>query len=243
MNGISLLAIEWLKQKRSVLPWLVVGGPLAVAGMIYLDLYLRYDYLLREREGFDSWEIMLGELWVLWSLFFPAGITLVAALVHYREYDADAWKHLLALPASRTSIYIGKWLFIWLLSCLAVIHLFICLFIAGVVIGFPEPFAFRLFASYGFHLAAAAFGVTSLQHWLSSRCKNPVFPVSIGITGSIGAIFLAQSEFARFIPYAFPLLAMPLENPYRWIAVTGGCVTGAVMLAAGWAEFSKRDIV
>lgn len=243
MNGWTLMAVEWFKQKRTVLPWLVVGGPLLVAGMIFLDFYLRYDYLLQKKGGMNSWAIMLEELWFLWSLFFPAGITLIAALVHTREFSDNAWKHLLALPVSRTALYLCKWLWIWLLSCLAVVLLFAYLFVAGVAVGFPEPFAFRLFSSYGYHLSVAALGVASLQHWLSSRFKNPVFPVAIGLAGSIGAFFLAQSEAARFIPYAAPLFAMPMNNPDQWIAIAGGVVPGTVMLAAGLAEFYKRDIV
>lgn len=53
------------------------------------DVRVRYDYLLTKSEQADlgPWGVMLGELVYLWAMFMPIGITLIAAIVHYREFS------------------------------------------------------------------------------------------------------------------------------------------------------------
>ena len=242
MNFMRVLYTEWLKQRRGLLPWIVVGGPLMFAGMMWVDLYLRYSYLSGRHPNLSSWELLMQEGFMIWALFYPIGITLIAALVHYREYTDQGWKHLLALPVTRLSVYTAKWLLIWLLSCLAAGLLLIFMYMTGMILHFSEPFPLGQYIRYGINLCIAALGVVSLQHWLSSRLANPLYGMAIGFSGSMGALFFAQSEMMRFVPYASALFTMTVDNEDQWLAITTGLVAGPLLLLAGLAEFRQRDI-
>ncbi|WP_046213507.1 ABC transporter permease [Paenibacillus wulumuqiensis] len=239
---LRVLQTEWAKQRRSLLPWLVIGGPLIFAGMMWVDLYLRYSYLSGRHPELTPWELLMQEGFMLWGLFYPIGITIIAALVHYREYHDHGWKHLLALPVTRSSVYTAKWLLIWLLSCVTVILLLVCLYATGRILQFPEHFPLGQYVLYGINLCIAALGVTSLQHWLSSRLSNSLYAIAIGLSGSIGALFLAQSEITRFVPYASALFAMTVHNEDQWLTIVTGLIAGPVLLLVGMAEFRQRDI-
>ncbi|ANF97909.1 ABC transporter permease [Paenibacillus bovis] len=242
MNLIRLLQTEWIKQRRGILPWLVVGGPLIFAVMMWVDLYLRYNYLNGRHPELDSWELLMQEGFMIWAIFYPIGITLIAALIHYREYTDHGWKHLLALPVPRLSVYAAKWLLIWLLSCAAAGLLLLFLYVTGRILHFPEPFPAVVYLRYGINLCIAALGVVSLQHWLSSRLSNPLYGMAIGFSGSMGALFFAQSKIMRFVPYASALFTVTVENEDQWLAIVTGLIAGPLLLIAGLTEFRRRDI-
>ncbi|ERI09693.1 ABC transporter permease [Aneurinibacillus aneurinilyticus] len=241
----DVFATEVYKQKNGIMWWLVIGGPLLIAGLIFIDVWVRYDYLLTKNRSAElgPWGIMLGEAVYLWAMFMPMGITLIAAIVHYREFSENAWKHLLSLPVTRGSVYVSKWLLIVLLTYLAILFLMLGFFVAGKIIGLSAPFAFGSYGRYALYQAVGALGIISIQHWLSSRFKNVIMPVAIGIGLSVCAIFLAQSKVLSFFPHATILYTMPFEGVENNRPLLSGLIAGPVLLVLGLLEFRRRDIV
>lgn len=243
MKAWSVLAAELYKQKKGVLWKLVFGGPALVALLVFLNMSIRYDYLMQRYEGKTSWEAMLNEVFFMWAFFLPVGVTLLAAIVHFREYSENAWKHLLSLPVRREHVYAAKWLVIVVATVLSVLALLVGLLLGGLAIGFPEPYPAGLYGRYALYLMCSSLGITSVQHWLSSRFRNAILPVAIGVSGTVGAIFLAQSEWMRYLPYAAPLYAMPDPAVDTGVTVVSGLLFGAAALLAGMFEFGRRDIL
>ncbi|WP_047154760.1 ABC transporter permease [Aneurinibacillus tyrosinisolvens] len=244
MNAFVVVAAELYKQKRGVMWLLVIGGPLLVLGLDFFDLYLRYDYLFsRYRSEMTSWEILLRENHFFWFFFLPIGITLVSTVIHFREFSDNAWKQLLSLPVRRANVYLSKWFLTVLLSWFAITVAGMGMVLVGKAIGFPEAADYSLFFAYIMNQYAAILGIVSIQHWLSSRCKNVIIPVAIGICGSVCALFFAQSGIGPYIPYSSLVFTAPLAGEDTQPVVWGGLITGIVALFAGMIEFQKRDIV
>lgn len=243
MKAWSVIAAELYKQKKGILWKLAFGSPALVSVLVFLNMSLRYDYLMQRYAGKTSWEAMLNEVFFLWAFFLPIGVTLLAAIVHFREYSENAWKHLLSLPVRRGHVYAAKWLVIVLATVLSVLALMAGLRLSGLIIGFPEPFPFGLYGQYALYLIFSSLGIASVQHWLSSRFRNTIIPVAVGVSGTVGAIFLAQSEWMRYIPYAAPLFAMPGPDGDAGVSIVSGLLFGTAALLAGMLEFGKRDIL
>lgn len=243
MKWLTVLSVEFFKQKRGIIWWLVIGGPLLVAFCIFMDMYVRYDYLVAKGKGMTSWEVMLQELFFLWAFFLPIGITLIASIIHFREYSENVWKHMLALPLTRYSVYTAKWFTILFFTYVAILILEVALFLIGKLLQYPEPFDLLLYGKYTLLQCVSVLGVVSLQNWLSSRMKNTLIAATIGIVGSICAIFFAQAEITRYIPYAAVFFTVPFENGENHVAIWGGLVTGAVGFLMGMIDFNKKDIL
>ncbi|MED0674183.1 ABC transporter permease [Aneurinibacillus thermoaerophilus] len=245
MSRLAVFMTEMYKQKNGVMWWLVIGGPLLIAALVWIDVGVRYDYLITKKSnaGLGSWGIILGELMFLWAFFCPIGVTLIAAIVHYREFSENAWKHLLSLPVTRRNVYFSKWFLILLLTYLAIFVLFIGLFVVGKMLEFSEPFAWELYGRYALYQALGVLGIVSIQHWLSSRFKNVIVPIAIGITLSVCALFFAQSEMLSFFPHVTILYATPLEDIANNRPVWSGLIAGPLLLVLGMHEFKNRDIV
>ena len=86
-------------------------------------------------------------------------------------------------------------------------------------------------------------GIVSIQHWLSSRFKNVIVPIAIGITLSVCALFFVQSEMLSFFPHVTILYATPLEDIANNRPVWSGLIAGPLLLVLGMHEFKNRDIV
>ncbi|MFT9849723.1 ABC transporter permease [Aneurinibacillus sp. REN35] len=245
MKGTSVFATELYKQKGEIMGWLVIGGPMVVAALIFFDVWFRYDYLLakNQRVGLGPWHMILYEVMYIWALFMPIGITLIAGIVHYREFSENAWKHLLSLPVTRQNVYLSKWLLIVLLVYSAIAILIVGLFAVGKLAGVSAPFDIELYGKYALYQALGALGIVSIQHWLSSRCKNVILPIAIGVTLSVCVMFFAQSEVFSFFPHATILYATPLEDIANNRPVWSGLIIGPLALIIGLFEFQRRDVL
>ncbi|WCN37331.1 ABC transporter permease [Aneurinibacillus uraniidurans] len=245
MSALILVKAELYKQKKGIIWWLAIGAPLMVAVMMLLDVGFRYDYLMGrgQKAGLDSWGVLIQEMMYMWATFCPMGITLLAAIVHYREFSENGWKHLLSLPVKRWKVYVAKWLVILLFTYFAIFVLNVGLFVVGKVLHFPEPFNLLLYGRYAGYQALGVLGIVGFQHWLSSRFKNVMIPIAIGVALSICVMFLAQSEMLSFFPHVAILYSIPFEDVAHNRPVLGGMIGGAVLLFLGMWEFQKRDIV
>ncbi len=225
--------------------WILsTAGPLLVVLLLFVNLFLRYDYLMMKFAPMTSWEIAMREIFFLMVFFFfPIGVTLLAAMIHFCEFQDDVWKQLLSMPVARSHIYLTKWFLLILLTGMSILVFLAGIWVTGLIFGFPEPFPILLYGEYGLYLFVSGLGISSIQHWLSSKCKNTMIPVAIGITGSVCALFLAQSEMTQYMPYASALAALPLLDTNQNIALISGLGFGIGGIALGMLEFQSKDMM
>ncbi|NGY75811.1 ABC transporter permease subunit [Bacillus megaterium] len=72
-----------------------------------------------EEKQTGLWQIFLYDKQFILSLTIPLSITLAASVIANTEHQGNAWKQLLALPIKRSSIFVGKFLLLFLAICLS----------------------------------------------------------------------------------------------------------------------------
>jgi ABC-2 type transport system permease protein len=106
----TVLIVEWLKTRRTPVRWLVWGTPLALAAP--LIWYLAYKasgsagQLMAYQTFFETWT----------ALVIPVGAGLLTGILIHQEELAGSFNGLLGSGLSRTSIYLGKFMMLSLLS-------------------------------------------------------------------------------------------------------------------------------
>ncbi|WP_159883590.1 ABC transporter permease [Paenibacillus puerhi] len=235
---VRVLMTELLKIRKKLIWFLIVLGPLGVVGLQGLNYALRYDYLMK-RYASDPWSSLLGNVSMLTVPTLFIGLTLIASLTAGIEHQMNAWKQTLALPVTKTQVYMGKFLLtLLLLGCSATL-LAIGTIGLGAGLGFGIgliPYRSLLMMAYYPYLAIVPF--IALQVWLSVTMHNQAVPLMIGIAGTVFSLFSVR--FGDWMPYKWPYLQNAAGNPLD--SVTWGLLGGIVVLGAGLLEFIRKDV-
>ncbi|MDF9840950.1 MULTISPECIES: ABC transporter permease [unclassified Paenibacillus] len=232
------LSADWLKIRGKGLWFLVFLGPLGLTAMQGLNFGIRYDYL-KEQYQSDLWGGLLSNVAGFVPIALYLGGTLICSLIANVEHQMSSWKQLLALPVSRTSVFMAKLLLCLLLLACSCLLLSAGTLGLGLILGFgsrPVPYAdiLRLgFASY-----AGALPVIALQLWLSLSSRNQTFPVAVGITLSLLSIF--SMYLSEWMPLTWPALAWEAESP--WLFITSGLLLGLLVILPGALHFARKDV-
>lgn len=237
-----ILAADRLKMKRTWMGILVVLGPLGVIGLQAVNYILRYDYLVTPDS--DVWSDLIGNIH---NLLVPAlllGITLLASMMAGPEHESQAWKQVLALPVPKIHVYVGKFLWLAGLLLISAVLAGIGTVMLGLSLGFGPEIPWVIALAEGPLPYLASFPIIALQLWLSMIVRNQAFPMTLGIIGTIMSMYLSVSPSLSWIPWAYPMLAAPLDmgpyHPEKWVTVS--LVLGVVLLFLGAVHFSKKDV-
>lgn len=243
---LSSIKNEFLKQKRGFTWIIALTLSLGTSFLAFIDVYLRYDYLMKRENLLNIWEILLLEnhLPALWFITFPLAITTICSLLYYVDYKTGGLKYNLTLPLGKSKLYFSKWITVVIFSAIMIILNISGLIFAGKILNFPDSLDIYLFLKYGIYEFVAILGIISLQIWLSSRTNNIIVSLAQGFVGIIASLFLAQSQIiARFIPYAHILYSIPLKGENNSIAIQGGIIFGLLFLFIGMVNFKRKDIL
>ncbi|UQZ34507.1 permease [Paenibacillus sp. PK3_47] len=232
------LSADWLKIRGKGLWFLVFLGPLGLLAMQGLNFGLRYDYLTDQYRG-DLWGGLLDNLASFVPVALYLGGTLICSLIANVEHQMSSWKQLLALPVSRTAVFMAK-----LLLCLLLVAVSCALLSAGTVglgfiLGFgaqPVPYSDVLrisFASF-----AAALPVIALQLWYCLSRRNQTLPVALGITLSLVSLF--SMSLSEWFPLNWSSLAWSAPRP--WLFSGAGLLLGMIVLLPGAVHFARKDV-
>lgn len=242
-----MLRVELMKTQWSLVGLVALLGPLFA---VVLGVNPGGDLV-----GAEAWKTAYGFAAVRYAwLFYPLLAGVFAALVCRPEHMGGGWKQLLALPVSRTELYLAK--FVVLVGLLAVTNvLFGAVFVvAGLAehlgtAGIPwGEIARSLLAGW-----IAVLPLAAVQLWVSSRWKSFGAALALNVCFTLPAIFAAQShEFAPWYPWAQPVLAMSGMGPTSaedialgismttlWTVIVGGLI---VALAGGLITFARADM-
>lgn len=239
-----VLAAELMKTKRSLVWVLVLIGPLLTfLQMMGIDTSNRVD-------GMNEWETLYTFSVLLYAmLFLPLLTGVLSAFVCRFEHLNGGWKQVLALPVSRSHVYLAKLLVVaGLLGATQSVFLLLIILV-GVVKGIevPIPWDFLLRGMVGGWIAALP--LAALQMWVSVIWRSFGAPLALNVVLTLPAVLIANSEtFGPFYPWAQPLLAMsPQEGDAMFnvsletlfIVMIGGFLTA---LIGGWWTFVRRDV-
>lgn len=243
---INNIKNEFIKQKRGFTWFVVFLMSLGTGGLAFIDVYLRYDYLMNRDPLLSSWEVLLLEnhLSVAWFLILPIAVSIICALIYYVDYKDGGFKHILTLPIGKNRLYLSKWITAVVFATLMILFNCLVLIAIGKILSFPEPLNLTMFSKYIIYQFTAMLGVISLQLWLSSKTNNIIVPLAISFVGTTVSIFFAQSKvIANLIPYAYPLFTLPIKGESNSVAVKGGLIFGLLFLIIGLIQFRNKDIL
>lgn len=232
------LSADWLKIRGKGLWFLVFLGPFGLIAMQGVNFALRYDYL-KDQYRADLWGGLLRNISDFVPVALYLGGTLVCSLIANVEHQTSAWKQLLALPVSRTAVFMAKLLLCLLLLTVSCLLLSAGTLLLGQLLGFgiqPVPYADVLrigFASY-----AAAMPVIALQLWLSLSSRNQTLPVALGMTLSLLSLF--SMFVSEWVPLSWPFMAWNAQRP--WLFSGAGLLLGLLVLLPGALHFARKDV-
>jgi hypothetical protein len=172
---VRAIAAERLKLERTLAWRLAIGAPLTI---VLLNLII----VLQRRDAGRAEEVLLGFAQLTlttWTIIvLPLYTALAAALVAALEHQGDNWKHLLALPVARRSIFVAKWVAgagLLLVSSLVLpaavgVATEILKALKPALRGAPVPLALVTIRSLQVFCAAVL--MLSIQVWVSFRWRS-----------------------------------------------------------------------
>lgn len=239
------LSAEILKMRGSQIGWMMWLGPLigAVGGVG------GYVQVREEIAGQPEW-IMLYAMFVLnyAMLFLPILVGLYTAMICRFEHQSGGWKQWLALPVSRSAVYLSKGLLVLGLLLVGQVMLLVLMLAGGLVLGVEGDIPWGRLLNGLFYGWVATWPLAALQLWVSTVWKSLAAPLALNVIFTLPAVAIANSAtYGPWYPWAQPLLAMmPMEQAISdfsqlnfWVIVVGGFV---LLTAAGWRHFVRRDV-
>lgn len=238
----TLFRLEVLKARRSLAALIVLACPLMV-------VLLNTGLLLRQAgpDGLSAraWQGYWMGNQALWCYFMlPLFLALCTGLVNAVEHRQHGWRLMLTLPVDVRRLYLAKLLLALFMATLAHACLWLlAVAVAALLLGGAAPgdvASSMAWPMAGGLLAAlaACLPVLVLQHTLGWSSQNIVLPLALGVCATMGIIQLGSSEYWRFFPWTYPLMAANGSDPaMRQTALVLGLAGGAVLLALGcwWA--------
>lgn len=248
MKLATLILLESYKQKKGWLWLFLLVIPTGTTLAMFLDMTMRYDYLLDTASpAYSSWDILLLENHSVlgWGMFLPMFIGIIYSLIFQVEESQNNWKQILSLPIKREAVYFSKFL-TGLLCCIALIILnMLGLILVGYMMNFPEAVEWSSYLSYAGKQILMILAVASLHNWLSSYFKNAIIPIAFGFAGIIvsGIVLFQYPEAGKFFPYTYPyftdgLVYKELEEifPYSLVLML-------LFLCFGVWQFKRKDVL
>ncbi|GGF65034.1 ABC transporter permease [Paenibacillus albidus] len=235
---LRALSADWLKIRGKGLWFLVFLGPLGIVAMQGLNFGLRFDYLTKEYSD-DLWGGLLDNIANYVPVALYLGGTLLCSMIANVEHQTSAWKQLLALPVSRTAVFMAKLLLCLLLVAVSCLLLSAGSVILGLILGFKmDLIPWGDILRIGFMSYLATLPVLILQLWLSLSFRNQTLPVSIGLTLSMGSLF--ATFLTEFMPLTWPYLAWNAPNPI-WFS-GAGLLLGMLLIVPSAVHFARKDV-
>lgn len=231
----NLISAEFLKIKRKGFWILSFLGPFGVVAMQIVNYGVQKEYLLQQSD--DDWSYYLDNVISFTPLAIVLGITILTSLMASIEDETNAWKQLIALPITKTNIYLSKFIVVFSLLFFSSLLLTIFTLGFGVFLDLEEPIPYLVILKYSFYPFFAALPVLALQLWIAVVSKNQGNSIIIGI---IGAICAFTGSLPDWVFWKWPSLENEWDIPI--LNVFWGISIGLVFYIVGMLNFIRRDV-
>lgn len=236
--------------RRTLAVGLAVIAPLAPAFFSFLIGLVAKQGL---PEGANPWSALMRPIVEMWSfLMLPMLVALQAALMAQIESANAQWKHLYALPLSRTRLYLVKAAMLAGLILLSTLLLVCWSLLAGLALGIARPPTRLLEVAPDwaailrgcFTPFAAALLLIAIHQWVGMRWPTVVVGLGVGIVGLTGCVaVIGSAQWGRLYPWALPFRSIRPEADDVGFILAYSLGAAAVTLALGAWRSSRRDMV
>lgn len=240
---------ERIKSKRTLALYMSIVGPVLAVALSLFSLATAEG--IAEAKSIAPWQAYLQSALSVWFAFvLPLVITLQAAQTAQLEHANHKWKHLLSLPVSRASLYLGKWL--WLAALSAVANtlfaggvLSVCV-INGLISVTDESLTqatWYVIAQGGFAFVCSLL-LIAVQYFVSVRWASFAAGVSIGVVGTIIGLFVSGEavELMSYFPWSMAGIAARGGGASAAAVLFAAILGTSCVLGAGAIEFGRRQI-
>ena len=253
---IHSVSSEWLKQKRSLTLWLVLGSAAFIPTIIFLSRFRRIGGLAAIYQAPRFWEGLFRQSWEAMALMIlPMAIMLIASLIAQLEDRNNAWKQLHASPQPLATIFLAK-----LTVILGLVAGLIAAFTAAIYLSGVLPaamlrtvdapggaFPLAYFLKRGFSFFVDVLPIVALQYLLAVRFRSFLVPLGIGMALWIFSIGTMSWAYNYIVPYSYAGIDYLMIEYQRKLVlpVSPRILAGAYFLVftvAGYVAYvSKRD--
>jgi len=254
MNNLTqAIWVEFLKARRSKMPWLTaLGFAMVPLGGGFFMIVLK-DPEMARRVGLISTKAQLtmgAADWPTYLRFLTMAVGaggiilfgLITGWVFGREYSDRTVKDLLALPTSRSAIVLSKCVVIAVWS--AALTVLICLITLGVgaALGLP-PVPPQVFWQSGITITVAACLTITLVTPIAlaaSAWHGYLPPIGVMILAMGLAQLINAAGWGEYFPWSVPALYVQGEHlgiaSYVIVILTGVAGLGGTLLWWEWAD-------
>ncbi len=241
----KLFRVEFLKIRRSLALLMVLVCPLMVVVLVF-GVGLKQTGMadFHEKTWFAVWQTCTA----LWCYFMlPLYIALITGLLNGNEHKNQTWRLMLALPISVRQLYFVKAIMAWAFVVAANLLLAIYIFLVASVLGllgyslqgaFEYPVWQAILA-----MSLTCFPILVIQHAISWRFSNIVFPLATGVIATMGIVQLGSSQYWVYYPWSYTLMAVngsaPDMQQKALLLATG---LGAILFALTCYWLGKREV-
>ena len=254
MMFLDAVSSEWLKRRRSLTTWLVVGAAGFVPAIITLARFRRIDAVAAAYRRPEFWELLWRQAWESMALMIlPLSVMLLVSLITQLEDRNNGWKQLHAAPITLPAIFAAKLSVILILSLGVLILHTAALYVAAVVpplllgaVDMPVraiPLAAFMRRNLDFLIDASP--IVAIQYALALRFRTFVAPLAIGMALWIFSIGTMSWNYNYLIPYSYAgidYLAVEYQRP-RPLPASPRAIAAAgfvVFTLAGYLVFASR---
>ncbi len=244
MTIFRVMHAEMLKLKRTLAFRMVFVAPLLVAT-------LQFFILLEKRQfsaDFKLWDTVFRVSLNVWAVFLmPLLITLETALLSGLEHGEKQWKHILALPVTRHSVYLVKLVTAHALILLSTLFLLALSLLVGLIAmrlrkelatpGWPD---FGWVLKHAGMVWLASWLILAIHIWVSIRWASFTVTLGAGVAGTFFALFAAGAKAGKYYPWLLPVNVFSEER--MTAALLLGGIGGLIAMALGCWDFVRRDV-
>lgn len=240
----QLIAVEWLKLRRSLALLTTFACPLMVVVLIAAMTAKRIP---ADAFSAKTWAGMWMGMTALWCYFMlPLYVALITSLINGAEHRHHGWRVMLTLPISRMQLFAAKAAVALLLVVIANVMLYAWAWAACGVFsafgyatgGVAEAFDAAILAK----VPLACLPIVALQHALSWRVSSAVLPLVVGVIATMGIVQVGSSAYWVYYPWSYTLMAINGSDlQARSDATIAGALLGMALFAAGCAWLSRRE--
>lgn len=240
-----------IKFKRSKLLLIASVFPLFVFIMNFSDFYLRLDFNRELAQELHTTEWSFLVISCHWAMFImvPLSITIFASKIVNIEHEANTWKTLFALPISKYSIYLSKFIYLFLLCMFSATFIVGSLLFIGIFLDFNGPIPWDLILKQAFYPYIVSFPLMAFQLWISMVCQNQIIPISLGIIFTLSGFFLQN---VKWLFWVYPIWGTPIlpSDEFNKVIINTdlsfffnmSLTVGLLFLIGGMIHFSKREL-
>ena len=256
ITGFGLVVwSEWLKRKRSLTSWLVVGSAGFIPAIIFLSRFRRIDALPKIYQAPEFWKTLWVQSWEAMALMIlPMAIMLIVSLITQIEDRNQGWKQVHATPQPLLTIFLAKLAVVFVLVLLLIMCFTAAIYFCGILP--PVLFAavdppVRSFPLTDFLKRDLAFlidvtPIVGLQYLLAMRLRTFLTPLGIGMAMWILSIGAMSWTYNYTIPYSYAsidYLTVEYKRPMVLPAHPGTIAAAyfLVFTAAGYALYVTRS--